>query len=219
MVVGIVAGMPHAGFEMAAIVVLVAAICLALGINLGKLLLRSLIVLPFAGVMAAMMPLRYLGEWSGPGLAAAYAQGWLQMLDLIATSWLCVLVMLLLVSITPQNQMLTALARLHVPQILVLLLSFLYRYLSVMRHQITAAHRSLVARAPGMSHRRQVLLYGNLAGSMVIRAYSRGERIYSAMLSRGFTGTLPTTQPQKMAAPDALIIALSLLLAFATVLI
>ena len=32
-------------------------------------------------------------------------------------------------------------------------------------------------------------------GALFIRSYERGERVHLAMLSRGYTGTLPVTRP------------------------
>ncbi|MCL1890741.1 MAG: energy-coupling factor transporter transmembrane protein EcfT [Coriobacteriia bacterium] len=219
LVVGIVVGMPHAPLEIITIFALVLIIGLVANVNLPKLFLRSLIVIPIAGCMAAFAPLRLVTEWSSSGIAAAYAQGAGRVVELILTPWMCVLVMLLLVQLCPEKDLLYALERLHVPRAFTLLLTFMYRYVGVMRTQLTAAHRSLVSRAPSISPRKQVLLYGNLAGAMLIRAHSRGERIHAAMLSRGFTGLLPRSTHQRFGLPDAALVAVAVLLGIAFVLL
>jgi len=219
LVVGVVVGIPHAPLEIATILILVLAVGLVARVKLGRLLLRSLIVVPIAGFMALLVPLRLVTEWSANGLLEAYRLGALQIFELIITPWMCVLVMLTLVAVCPQKDLLYALERLHVPRAFTLLLTFMYRYAGVMRAQLTAARRSLVSRAPDISARRQVLLYGNLAGSMIIRAHSRGERIHAAMLSRGFTGHLPRLARQRFGARDAALVAAAILLGVAFVLL
>jgi cobalt/nickel transport system permease protein len=141
------------------------------------------------------------------------------MVTLIVTPWLSVLVMMLLVMTTPQADLLYALQRLHLPKVFILLLSFLYRYVDVMRSQLRAAHRSLISRAPSLGPYRRVALYGNLAGSMLIRAYDRGERIHAAMLSRGFDGTLPRLSSQRIKASDVALIAITVLFSAALILV
>jgi cobalt/nickel transport system permease protein len=218
MVVGIVLGAPRTPFEVLAIASLVVLLGVVAQASLGRMLPRSLIVLPVAGSMALLLPLRFVSQWDVAGVVQAYATGWPQAAVLLITPWLCTLVMMFLVEICPQKDMLYAFERLRVPHIFVLLLTFMYRYVDVMRAQLTAARRSLVSRAPTLTPRRQVLLYGNLAGAMVIRAYGRGERVYAAMLSRGFTGVLPRPHTLRMTAPDAALIVGALLLAAALIL-
>ena len=36
---------------------------------------------------------------------------------------------------------------------------------------------------------------GNMAGQLFLRSYERSDRIYNAMLSRGYNGTLMTIHP------------------------
>jgi len=55
----------------------------------------------------------------------------------------------------------------------------------------------------GFSHSslRQWKALARSAGALFIRSYERGERVHLAMLSRGYTGTLPVTHPAT-ATPD-----------------
>jgi cobalt/nickel transport system permease protein len=65
---------------------------------------------------------------------------------------------------------------------------------------------------------RRWSVYGNLAGNLLIRSYDRGERIHAAMLSRGFTGRLPTAEVLHFRASDALMVATACMAAAAVVL-
>ena len=217
-VFGIVLSAPHTPVTAASIVVLVALLGFIAQVRMVRMFLRSLIVIPIAGMLSLFYPLRFVVDWQGASVAAAYQAHWQPMLQLILTPWLCVLVMMLLVHTTSRTQLLFGLERLHLPRILVMMLSFMYRYVDVMRAQLQAAHRALISRAPSLTRRRRVLLYGNLAGSMLIRAYDRGERIHAAMLSRGFTGTLPLADAPRLTARDGLLLAGTVLLAVALIL-
>lgn len=219
LVLGIVLGAPHSVFTALSVVALVLLAAFITEAKIVRILIRSLVVIPLAGMISLFYPLRFAGEWTAPGLADAYAANWQPMLQLIVTPWLCVLVMMLLIHLTPRVDLLYALERLRLPRILVMMLSFMYRYVDVMRAQLHAAHRALESRAPLLSRRRQVLLYGNLAGSMLIRAYDRGERIHAAMLSRGYNGILPQAELFRLQGKDALLITCASLFAIALVLL
>ncbi len=213
MVVGIVVSAPHTAFSAGAVVLLVSALAIIAEARIGQMLLRSLVVLPVAGMLSLFYPLRFVAELTPAAFVTAYATYWQPMLALIVTPWLCVLVMMFLMEICTQEDILYAMECLHLPHILVLLLTFMFRYVDVMRYQLRASRRALVSRAPGLSARRQVMLYGNLAGSMLIRAYDQGERIHAAMLSRGYTGILPRLRSERMAVPDAIFLVCTIVFA------
>ena len=50
---------------------------------------------------------------------------------------------------------------------------------------------------------------GNMAGQLFLRSYERSDRIYNAMLSRGYTGQLRTLNPHVMKISDWAFAALS----------
>ena len=214
LVIGIVVSTPHSVLEVVAVLALIGLVAVTVEASLGRLLLRSLVVLPVAGAMALLVPLRFVTQFNLEQLAAAYQQGLALMLQLIITPWLSVLVMLALALTVSLSDLLYALQRLRVPQALILLLTFIYRYFTLLRGQLVALQRSLVCRAPLLSRRRQVLLYGNLAGTLLVRAQVRGERIHAAMLSRGFTGSLPRRLMQRFTGSDGLLLAIVILLSW-----
>ena len=217
LVVGIVLGAPHQPAVAVALVLVISLLAYIVQARLRRMLLRSLVVLPVVGLLTLFWPLRQVQHLSWGSLITVYAQNWPQMLAFLLTPWLCVLTMMLLVEVCPQADLLYALQRLHLPRILILLLSFIYRYISILRRQLRAMQRALIARAPTLSRRRQALFYGNLAGAPLVRSYDRGERIHAAMLARGFTGRLPRLQKQRLGLLDAALISGAMLLALALV--
>jgi cobalt/nickel transport system permease protein len=219
LVLAIVIGAPQNPFSVGTVVVLILALSLGLGLSLRRVLLRSLFVIPVAGFFALAMPLRYVGQWELSAFGSAYASHWPELVNLILTPWLCLLVMLSLAELCSQGDLLCALERLHLPRALTLLLNFMYRYVGLLRHQLLSMHRALVARAPGLTRRKQVLLYGNIGGNMLIRAYDRGERIHAAMSARGFTGILPRPQCRRFGKNDVMLLCLFAVFSTALVLV
>jgi cobalt/nickel transport system permease protein len=56
----------------------------------------------------------------------------------------------------------------------------------------------------------QLQIIGNMIGSLFIRTYERAERVYAAMLARGYTGTVPLPEGTKFDLRDLLFAALFL---------
>ena len=87
--------------------------------------------------------------------------------------------------------MVRGLERLRLPNTMVQIMAFMIRYLEVVgddlrRQQIALASRGFSARNP-----RHWPILARSAGALFIRSYERGERVYLAMLSRGYTGRMP----------------------------
>jgi len=85
-----------------------------------------------------------------------------------------------------------ALVHLKIPTKLVYLFFFFYRYISVLHQEYSRLKRSISIRAfrPRTSvHTYKTYAY--LVGMLIVRSYDRSQRIYNAMLCRGFTGKFP----------------------------
>jgi cobalt/nickel transport system permease protein len=98
-----------------------------------------------------------------------------------------------LAATTQQRDLLLGLQRLRMPELLVQIMTFMFRYAEIVMGEM---HRMRVAReSRGFVARdvRQLPVVARSAGALFIRAYERGERVHLAMLSRGYTGHLPMT--------------------------
>ncbi|GAA6526053.1 cobalt ECF transporter T component CbiQ [Intrasporangium sp. DVR] len=155
---------------------------------------RLVIEVPFV-VFAVVLPLVAAGprtvvgpvEVSQPGLEAAAA--------LLAKGTLGVLASLLLAATTEARDIVAGFEKLRLPQPLVQIMSFMLRYTEVVaadlgRMRIARESRGFRARSV-----RQWPALGATMGTLFIRSYERGERVHLAMLSRGYTGRLPTLRP------------------------
>ena len=126
--------------------------------------------------------------------------------------------MLLVSSTTPMPMLLKGLKALKMPDVFITMLTFLYRFADVFAAQLRSMRHSIASRAPGLSGWHVVKLYGNLAGNLFIRSYERGERIYAAMVSRGYTGILPTAEELVARPADWLVVVVAMLVMAAVML-
>jgi cobalt/nickel transport system permease protein len=188
------------------------AVTLLARLPVGYVLGRAALVLPFAGTIAFLAPLSAAGgslNWAG--ITGAYSNGgWAIAYGVLGKAWLSVFVVVLLSATTPVPKLFRALQALRLPDIFLTMLSFVYRYVGAMRDQITSMRRALDSRAPGLSRRGRVRLYGHLAGNMFLRSYERGERVYAAMVSRGYDGSLPSSDLLRLGGGDAVLAAATL---------
>jgi len=186
---------PRAWPAFVSLVVLSVAVATLAQIPLLEALKRSAIALPFAGMVAISLPFTQTGQvlwvWRPLGWRVAITDGGLlSFVAVVVKAWLSVLVSGMLVATTTFPDLLRAMRALRVPAILTTIISFMYRYLFVLVDEAMRLQTAREARSAGtggtLLWRGRVL--GGMIGSLFIRSYERSERIYAAMLSRGFDG-------------------------------
>lgn len=116
----------------------------------------------------------------------------------------------LLGATTPYPDVLRAMEALRVPRTFTLISSFMYRYLFVIVEEVQRTRAALAARAFRPRLATHAAPLGRAATALFLRSYGRGERVYLAMLARGYTGTMPVLRPLRLrtvdvAAPVALV--------------
>ncbi len=184
----------------------------ALGVAGGLRPLRgALWAIPFGGLLIAVLPFV-----APDGLA----RGAMLALRLGAA----VLLMTALKARLATPGLLEALSGLRIPAVFLSLIGFTLRYTEVLTGE---AHRMLVARrARGFAVRRRLVdwraiaTYGQLLGVLFLRARERSERVFLAMLARGYRPSGPRDhRPALVASPgDVLLLAVSLSAALALIL-
>lgn len=157
-------------FATAAVVVLAAAVWARIPLRYlgGRLLLFE----PFVVVVALLTVFQ-------PG-------GQLVFWTIVMKSTVCLLAMVVLANTTPFAELLQELRRWRVPTLLVTTLALLYRYLFVLVDEAERMHRARLART---FDRRRASVWHNLGtviGQLFVRSTERAERIYAAMLARGW---------------------------------
>lgn len=179
----------------------------------GYLFKRGFIVLPF--VLAAVTviftrpgtPLFTLSIAS-TNLTATDA-GLIRFSSIVVRSWLSLQMAILLTATTQFPDLMHALHHLRVPAILVAIISFMYRYLFVLADEAMRLLRARDARSArpeqgggGGSIWWRAKVAGNMAGQLFVRSLERSDRVYNAMLARGYRGQLLTMNPHTLQGND-----------------
>ena len=116
---------------------------------------------------------------------------------IVLKSWLSIQVALLLSITTHFTDLLWALSSLHVPETLIAIVGFMYRYLFTLQDEAQRLLRARSARSAtspnqksggSLTWRAQVA--GGMVGNLFLRSYQRSERVYAAMQSRGYKGQI-----------------------------
>lgn len=146
----------------------------------------SVFLLPFL----LIMPLSYPGEPAFHVLGLPFAWEGFRLAVLIVIKALAiVLCAYAMFGSSRFDISMIALQRLKCPKIIVQMLLFTYRYVFVFlaemqRMDVAMRARGFIKRAD----RRTMHVMGNFVGTLPVRSFERTERIYKAMLSKGYQG-------------------------------
>lgn len=176
---------------------------------------RSFVALPFA-LAALTLPLVTPGTTllRLPFVHLAISlEGCLQAAELLIRSWLAVQIVILLTGSTPIQSLLWSMSALRVPATLVAVIGFTYRYLGLLQDEASrmirarAARSGRIGRGPRPSLAWQGQVAGSMVGSLFLRSVERSDRVYAAMLCRGYDGRILAPERPSMAAFDWLVLA------------
>jgi len=194
---------------------LILAIVFASRLGVIPVLRRSLIALPFT---LAALPILF----STPGDAllvipmfsrrlALSGAGLVRFSSILLKSWFSVQVAVVLTGSTSFPLLLQAMRSLRMPKVLVAVAGFTYRYIFVIADETMRLMRARSARSAAYNGKggRSVLwrasVTGNMAGSMFLRSLERSERIYAAMVSRGYNGEIRSLSAPELGVSDVLL--------------
>jgi cobalt/nickel transport system permease protein len=147
---------------------------------------KLLVAAPFAVVIGMFNPLldrAVLLHLGGVGISG----GWVSFTSIVLRFLLTTSAALVLIGTTSFTGVCMAIERLGAPDVFATQLLFLYRYIFVlgeeaMRMSRARALRSFSRRGMG------IRVYSQMLGHLLLRTYGRAQRIYLAMLCRGFDG-------------------------------
>jgi len=164
---------------------------------------RSLVIIPFVLLTAIFIPFFKGGEVAGSynfltlHLTISH-KGILIFQNILIKSWLSVLSLTILTSTTKFSSLLKALEILKIPRVMILIASFFYRYMFLLVDELMRIKNARDSRSFKKNPVYQFKVIGYMIGELFIRTYERAERIYLAMLSRGFNGTIYTLESFKI---------------------
>jgi cobalt/nickel transport system permease protein len=197
---------------------IVLSLAVAAEVSVWFVLKRSLIAVPFA-LAALTLLFTVPGEtvWRLPmtGWTVSGA-GLTRFLAVLFKSWISVQVATVLAVTTHFTDLLWALNSLHVPKLLVAIISFMYRYLFVLADEAFRMARARQARSAspagvpraGGSVTWRAKVTGWMVGQLFLRSYERSERVYQAMAARGYQGEVRRLAPPRLATRDLVLGAL-----------
>lgn len=184
---------------------LIFSIAIASEANTKLLLKRSLLSLVFIlsafplifTAPAPYLPVRLFNSFT---IQISYS-GLVRFTSIGLKAWISMLAALMLTETTEVPDLLVAFQRLHTPRIFIMILSLMWRYLFVIREEALSlqharASRSAASRDGNRNKRGGSLIWrasvtGGMVGNLLLRSMERADRVYAAMLSRGYNGELP----------------------------
>jgi cobalt/nickel transport system permease protein len=107
-------------------------------------------------------------------------------LSILIKSTFCLFTIILFSNTTPFSEILILLRRIGIPALLITILALTYRYLFVLIDEAVRLRRARNSRMFVIRRSRIWLSLTSLMGQLFIRSTERSERIYTAMISRGW---------------------------------
>ncbi len=167
------------------------------------ILRKVILVSPFAVFIGIFNPLLDTGEVMINGLAVS--AGWISFLSIMLKFTLTVSTALLLIATTSFPGVCHGLRRLGLPSLFVSQLSFLYRYIFVLMEETMRIVRARNMRSYG-ERGKGMKVFVRIVGTLFMRTVERAERIYFAMLARGFQGDMPMLKRFRIKTADVIFI-------------
>jgi cobalt/nickel transport system permease protein len=181
------------------------------------------LALPF--ILAALpliiwgpQPISQIHLWDSIYLPLSMA-GVERCINITIKAWLSITAAILLTGTTPFLKLITGFRQLRIPLILISIIELMWRYLFVLVDEVNRLIRARSSRSstingkhhPGGSIFWRGRVTGNMAGSLFLRSIERSERIYAAMLSRGYNGEPFEEQTGKFSMTDQWVLSVSLM--------
>lgn len=151
---------------------------------------RLLVIVPFV-LFALFIPFIGAGEQTEVLGVSMSIDGLWAMWNIIAKSSIGASTSILLAATTEIPDIVRGMGRLKVPAVLVSIATFMIRYLEVIAGELGRMRVAMTARGYDPRWLWQAKPIAASAGALFIRSYERGERVYDAMLARGYTGSMP----------------------------
>jgi cobalt/nickel transport system permease protein len=162
---------------------------------------RATIELPFV-LLAVTLPFAGHGEritWLGMSLSVDGLYGaW----NIFIKGTLGVVASLLLAATTSMRDLILGLDRLRCPRVFTQIATFMLRYLDILADDARRMRIARLSRGYDPRFLWQVKAFAVGIGALFLRAYERGERVYLAMVSRGYDGRLPRPEGGGATAAD-----------------
>lgn len=160
-----------------------------IGIPLGWLTGRLLLILPFIVFMGIFNPWLERSEQFNL-FGHDFSIGWLSFISIILRGLLCVSLGILLISNCGIVGISQGLYQLKMPKIFCLMVYFIYNYFSLLSQEMLRIQKAYLLRKLSRKQRFALNDYREVLKIFFMRVWTRSNKIYQAMLCRGFHGEL-----------------------------
>ena len=165
----------YISFASLPILILLISMLIISGVPVTNVIKRTLVILPL------VLPVIVLNSiFMEAGLKHS--------LILSVRSFLSIFSLILLVSVTRFSDIMKTLASWHFPRIMIMILSFMYRYFFLLTGEMEKMVRAVKMRSGGSRGLGLIRIYSQILAILFIKSYERAERVYHAMLMRGYDG-------------------------------
>lgn len=171
------------------------------GLPGGFLFRKLLAVAPFAifvGIFNPLLDRAVVAQLGALGISG----GWVSFGSILLRFFLTTAAALALVATTGIAGVCSALERLGLPDVLATQVLLLYRYIFVLAAEVMRMARAQSLRAVG-GRGLPLRVYVSMLGNLLLRTFARAERVYQAMLARGFDGRIHPPRVQRFGMRDA----------------
>lgn len=169
-----------------------------------RLLLIEPLILGIGLINALFDPVPVqIGTWQ-------VTRGQVTLVSILIKSILTLSASLLLLMTSGIEKLAVALQSLKVPRIFILQVLMTIRYISVLTEELSRMLRAYFLRAPGQKGLHHSV-WGVLSGQLLIRTFERANRVYQAMVLRGFSGDFHAGPPSPWLVRDTSFVAVWLI--------
>jgi cobalt/nickel transport system permease protein len=167
---------------------------------------RLLVVCPFVLILSLLILFTHEGgyEVARFGFLSITSEGLARAILIAARAMAAINLVVCMLGTIKFETTLKALEHLKVPTKITQLLMFTYRYIFVLIDEFVNMSTSLASRGfEKRTNMRTMTTLSKMVGMMFIRSYERADRVYNAMVSRGYDGRLKTFARFRMHPMDA----------------
>jgi len=153
-----------------------------------------------------------------------YSEGIYFGILVFARSISAVSVLNVLILVTPITTVMDSLAWFRIPSVIIDTMLLMFRYIGLLSEESIRMYRAQVSRcghSKSVSYFKKLANYGNIAGSLLVRAFDRSVKVGNAMVLRGYTGkyNLFTYEEKKLPKRDVLVGVLTVIASISVVLV
>lgn len=113
--------------------------------------------------------------------------GVISLITLILKGFLCLSASYIFAETTKADEMCATLRRIHIPKTIVTVFLLTWRYIFVMKEEVSIMLDAYHLRAPGQKG-IHYSVWGSFLGQLFLRSFDRADELYQAMILRGYNG-------------------------------